>query len=76
MDTLEQIDEWIARLSLSDQLWLVERLIRRIRQNMFNGQDKLENQLAAMAADPEIQRELQAIEVEFVVAEADGLDNL
>lgn len=43
---------------------------------MPNGQDTLENQLAAMATDPEIQRELQAIEMEFAVAEADGLDNL
>lgn len=72
MDALEQIDEHISRLSLSDQLWLVERLIQRIRQNTLNGQNIHENQLAAMAADPEIQRELRAIEREFVVTEADG----
>jgi hypothetical protein len=76
IDTLEQIDERIARLSLRDQLWLVERLIRNIRRSMLNGQDALENQLSAMAADPEIQRESQTIEMEFAVAEANGLDNV
>ena len=76
MDTLEQIDNRVAKLPLSDQLWLVERLIRRIRQNTLNRQDTFEDQLVAMAADPEIQHELQVIETEFAVAEADGLENV
>jgi hypothetical protein len=34
-----------------------------------------DNDLAAMAADPEIQRELRQIEKEFRPTEADGLEN-
>jgi hypothetical protein len=32
--------------------------------------------LNEQAADPEIQRELQVVETEFAIAEADGLDNV
>ena len=35
----------------------------------------LKNELADMAADPEIQAELRKIEYEFSIAEADGLDS-
>jgi hypothetical protein len=34
----------------------------------------VEKALAAMAADPDIQRELQSIEKEFAPAAADGLE--
>ena len=36
----------------------------------------LENQLAAMAQDPEIQSELKKINNEFAITELDGLENL
>lgn len=36
----------------------------------------IEAQLADMAHDPEIQKELRAIEEEFMVTEADGLDDV
>ena len=36
--------------------------------------ENLEMQLIAMANDPEIQNELQIIETEFAIAEADGLE--
>ena len=63
---LSQIEEGINQLSLDEQLWLIEQLAHRIRQNTLQ-QSVWDSQLAAMAADPEIQNELQKIEVEFRV---------
>jgi len=70
---LPQIEKSIIQLPLDEQLWLIGRLVNRIRENTF-GQDVFEDQLAAMAADPEIQGELQKIDEEFAFAEADGLE--
>ena len=61
---LSQIEESINRLSLDEQLWLMEQLAHRIRENTLK-QSAWDNQLAAMATDPEIQNELQKISVEF-----------
>jgi hypothetical protein len=47
----------INQLSLDEQLWLMERLAQSIRNYMLNKTDT-ESQLAAMANDPEIQKEL------------------
>jgi len=70
---LSQIEESINRLSLDEQLWLMEQLAHRIRENTLQ-QSVWDNQLAAMAADPEIQNELQKISEEFALVEADGLE--
>jgi len=72
---LSQIEENINQLSLDEQLWLIEQLAHRIRENTFE-QIAWDNQLAAMAADPEIQNELQKIGEEFAFAEADGLETV
>jgi len=45
--------------------WLIERLAQRLREQLM-AQNTFEDALAATAADPEIQRELQGIEEEFV----------
>ena len=76
MDTtaLQRIEADISQLSLSQQLWLMERLAHRIRERTLRPQASLADQLAAMASDPDIQRELQQIEAEFTGTEADGLD--
>ncbi len=71
--TLSKIEESINQLSLDEQLWLMERLAQSIRNFMFR-KTYIESQLAAMANDPEIQRELREIEEEFRVTETDGLD--
>ena len=71
--TLERIEADIRQLSLSDQQWLLERLVQRIRERTVGAQSSLESQLAAMASDPDIQRELRDIEAEFAGTEADGL---
>jgi hypothetical protein len=72
--TLERIETDIAQLSLADQLWLMERLVHRIRQSSLHPLVVQEADLAAMAADPTIQHELQQINTEFAVTEMDGLD--
>ncbi|RLT39154.1 MAG: hypothetical protein DWI57_10720 [Chloroflexi bacterium] len=70
---IERMEIEISQLALSDQLWLLERLIQRIRKRTLRTRPALETQLAAMAYDPNMQRELKAIEAEFATTEADGL---
>ena len=41
-----------------------------------NEDDKIFNQLAAMAKDPQIQHELRSIHTEFAAAESDGLGRI
>ena len=72
--TLSQIEDSFSQLSISEQLWLIERLVHRVHQNTLNRGNDLADQLALMAADPEIRSELQKIEREFAYAEADGLE--
>ena len=73
---LSKIEDTFSQLSLTEQLWLIERLIQRIRESMLQKESLIETQLAAMAVDPEIQTELQLIEKEFAFAEADGLEDI
>lgn len=49
---------------------LLSRSLPSLRQQAA---PPLRPQLSAMAADPEIQRELQAIQAEFAMTESDGL---
>jgi hypothetical protein len=70
---LAEIEGRIDRLSREEQLLLVERLVRRLGSGpsgLPTGSDDLD----AMACDPEIRREVSEIEVEFAVADADGLE--
>ncbi len=71
--TLERIEADIEQLSLGDQLCLMERLARRIRSRRTLAVE--ERDLAAMANDPTIQRELGQIDAEFAPTEADGLES-
>ena len=58
---LTELEENICRLSLDEQLLLIERVSHRIRTDISGKKA----QLSKMAADPEIQKELQEIEHEF-----------
>lgn len=63
---LNEIEEKVSQLSREEQLWLIERLVRRLRedsknQNSFD-REFFDNQLVAMANDPEIQAALKQIE--------------
>ncbi len=71
---LSEIEIEFARLSPEAQLTLLERLVHCTRVAVSGIRDTWEAELAAMAADPEMQRELNGINVEFASAEADGLE--
>lgn len=74
MPTLSQMEDRISRLSLDEQLWLMERLVQRIKENTVKPRSQFENDLIAMTNDPEVQSELREIEKEFAFAEMYGLD--
>jgi hypothetical protein len=69
-----QIEDGFSQLSIPEQLWLIERLVHRVHEATLNKKSGLDQQLALMAHDPEIQSELRNIEREFSHAEADGLE--
>ncbi len=73
---LTDIESEFARLSPEAQLGLLERLIHRARVAVSGRRDTWEADLSAMAADPEMQRELNGMKAEFGVTEADGLERL
>jgi len=75
---LSRIEEMISQLSYQERLWLIERLAGQLREDAL-AHERLEpsaspERLAMMAADPEIQAELQQIEQEFAGTESDGLE--
>jgi hypothetical protein len=59
---LTEIERRLDELSLDEQLWLLERLASRVRRQFAASNDADSADLAAMAADPDIQRELRALE--------------
>jgi hypothetical protein len=65
--TIESDPELEAWLKLS------EESLTKVRDN---DAENVYNQLAAMAKDPQIQRELRSINAEFAAAESDGLDKI
>ena len=79
--TLLEIDRSIRALSLEEQIWLLERLARHLREKTHTDTfplncHNMEKDLAAMAGDPDIQTEIATINEEFAVAEMDGLEKL
>ncbi len=71
---LSEIENEFARLSPEAQLSLLERLVHRARVAAAGRRDTWEAELSAMAADPEMQRELNRINADFSAAESDGLE--
>jgi hypothetical protein len=69
-----EIENEFALLSPEAQLTLLERLVHPARVAVSGNPDTWEADLSAMAADPEMQRELNRINAEFVATEADGLE--
>jgi hypothetical protein len=65
---LLEIERAIHPLSADEKLWLLERIIQQLREP-----DAIE--LSEMAADPQIQVEIGAIEQEFALTEMDGLQS-
>ncbi len=60
---LDQIEEMVHLLSNEEQLWLIEQLAHRLREEPEKSdmptQSAFKSQLTAMAADPEVQAELR-----------------
>jgi hypothetical protein len=71
---LVEIENRLPRLSEEEK----RLLIRELAQQLTSRDSALsfETHLAAMAADPDIQREIEAINREFSGTEMDGLENL
>ncbi|WP_414625255.1 hypothetical protein [Calothrix sp. CCY 0018] len=76
---LLEIDRSIRDLSLEEQMWLLESLVKNLRKktntNNFplNSQD-IEKEIAEMANDNEIKTEIHAIDEEFAITQMDGLE--
>ena len=72
---LQDIEARIAQLSTGDKQILLDRLAHELRIARSATPGFAAN-LASMAADPDIQREIREIEQEFADAAEDGLENL
>jgi hypothetical protein len=69
---LSEIENRILQLPPDEQLLLIARVAERLRRSSLNESD-FESQLAEMANDKDIRRELIEIEGEFSNTEFDGL---
>lgn len=69
-----EIESEFAHLSPEAQISLLERLVHRLRMAVVAGVKNWDAELSAMAADPQIKRELNEINAEFNATEADGLE--
>lgn len=70
---LQELERQIGEFPYEEQLWLIERLVHSLRAGVY-GSDTRAAELAAMAVDPDIQRELREIEKDFSQTEQDGLE--
>ena len=71
---LNQIEDSVSRLTLDEQLWLIERLAHRIRQYSLTRQPFAVADLMAMAADLEIQAKKIASNLEKDKISMEGLE--
>jgi hypothetical protein len=74
ISAVSDIENAFASLPPEVQLDLLERLVHRARLAVTAHPGHWESELAAMAADPDVQRELREIRAEFSIAEPDGLE--
>jgi hypothetical protein len=69
-----ELEREIASLPVEDKLWLQAQIDRQIRAAALGkSTSEIEAELAEMANDPDMQRELAAIELEFAATSMDGL---
>ena len=76
LDALAELKYRVSLLSHHEQLRLMEHLAHELREEESRSRKEFEEGVAAMAADPDIQREIKAIHEEFAGAELDGLENV
>ncbi|GAX37930.1 MULTISPECIES: hypothetical protein [Cyanophyceae] len=75
---LREIERDLSGLSLEELEWLLERIQKQMKEKQqtsdrFINLKYMQEQLAAMAIDPDIQTEISNINQEFIVTEMDGL---
>ena len=68
-----RIEAEFRRLSRAEQAQVLQRLQSQLDVAAIAKTEDVDTQLAAMAADPDIRRELHEIEADFGIADADGL---
>jgi hypothetical protein len=69
---LSEIEQSVMQLSPDEQLLLISRVAEKLRKKSVMDSE-FENQLAEMANDANIRRELKEIEEDFQYTELDGL---
>ena len=69
---LSQIEAEILELPADQQLRLISRVAEKLSKKAENPTD-FDMELAEMANDPDIQRELREIDRDFRITELDGL---
>ncbi len=69
---LSEIEQNIMSLTANEQLLLISRVAEKLRKKNISETD-FENELAEMANDADIRRELKEIEEDFRYTELDGL---
>jgi len=72
---VQKLEREIAALSFDEKLWLLAQIAQQIqptsrRKHLIDP----DTDLLDMANDPEIQRELAAIDLEFAITHMDGLN--
>ncbi len=72
---IQDIEQSIDQLDLTEQLLLMERLVHRLREQALNMQS-WKSDLIAMAEDEAVQTEIRIIHEEFAITEFDGLGKL
>jgi hypothetical protein len=70
---ITDIEQAFDQLPYEEKLIVVAKLRSRLEQDA-DAAEEIDRQMAAMAADPDIQREIKEIAAEFASAESDGLE--
>jgi hypothetical protein len=66
LGVLSELEKHIDELSVADQLALLEYVAQQLRKNLRTSGDP-DKELALMADDPDIQRELREINEDFAL---------
>ena len=70
---INNIEAQVAQLSIDEQRLLLRRLTHKVREGCNDRAEK-KRVMMEMSQDPDIQREIRAINEEFACTEMDGLE--
>ena len=71
--TVSQIEKSILQLPVAEQLLIISRVAEKLRREL-NDESTFDAQLAEMANNPDIKREISEINADFKQTEFDGLE--